>query len=281
MAVTIVTDSGSDFSRLEAERLGIEIVPVWILFGEQRFRDGVDIDRGTFFARLRAGENPKTEPPTADQFRAVFTRIVDAGNQAVAITLSSGISKTHAIASDVAGEFGANVAVVDSRSASGLENLLAQYANELAHSGASAAEIAKRVDPRNFKSATYFAVPDLTMLGRSGRLPKALVSLGSVLNVSLVLKMNEHGEVGPAGQSFSFDKTCDIMVEAVVRGIERSPRARIAFGHVEASETVEKLRKMFEAKLGHPPGQEIVSETSPTIAANIGPGAVGISAIVP
>jgi fatty acid-binding protein DegV len=51
MATTIVTDSGCDLSRSEADALGIEIVPVWILFGEERYRDGIDIDRKTFFTQ--------------------------------------------------------------------------------------------------------------------------------------------------------------------------------------------------------------------------------------
>ncbi len=102
-----------------------------------------------------------------------------------------------------------------------------------------------------------------------------------MLNVSLVLKMNEQGAIGPAGQSFSFDKTCEIMVDAVVRGIDRAPNVRVAFGHIQAAEMAEKLRKQLETKLGHPPAQEIVHEGTLTIAAHMGPGAIGIFAIVP
>ena len=54
MPTTIITDSGSDISRSEGQRLGIEIIPVWIIFGEERFKDGIDIDRETFFARMKA-----------------------------------------------------------------------------------------------------------------------------------------------------------------------------------------------------------------------------------
>jgi DegV family protein with EDD domain len=281
MATTIVTDSGCDLSRSEASGLGIEIVPVWILFGDERYRDGVDIDRKTFFARMKAGEIPKTEPATEQEFREAFARIVAKGNDAVMIALSSQISENFARASSAAKEFGGKVLVVDSRGASGMEALLAVYAKELADAGATPAEIAKKIDPRTLKYAVYFAVPDLTVLGRSGRLPKAVVALGSMLNVSLVLKMNEQGAIGPAGQSFSFDKTVDIMVDAVVRSIERSPKARIAFGHIETPEVLANARKSLEAKLGHPPAQELVHEGSLTVAAHMGPGAIGIFAIVP
>lgn len=281
MATVIVTDSGSDMTRNEAQRLGIEIVPVWIIFGDERFRDGVDIDRATFFARLKKGENPRTEPPSPEEFRQVFSKITGAGNEAVLITLSSQISKSCEIAREVAKEFGGKVVVVDSRGASGLETLLALYAQELAKAGASAAEVAKKIDPGVLKNAVYFAVPDVTMLARSGRLPKPVAALGSMLNVSLILKMNEQGTIGPAGQSFSFDKTCEMMVDAVVRSIERSPNARIAFGHLEAAQGVGALRRQLEQKLGHPPAQELVHEGTLTVASHMGPGAIGIFAIVP
>jgi DegV family protein with EDD domain len=281
MATVIVTDSGGDLTRDEAQRLGIEIVPVWIIFGEERFRDGIDIDRATFFTRLSNGENPRTEPPAPEQFREVFTKITGGGNEAVVITLSSQISKSFEIASEVAKEFGGKVIVVDSRGASGLETLLSVYAQELAKAGGSAAEVAKKIDPRTLKNAVYFAVPDVTMLARSGRLPKAVAALGSMLNVSLILKMNEQGTIGPAGQSFSFDKTCEMMVDAAVRAVERSPKARFAFGHLQAGEGVDALRKQLETKLGHPPVQELVHEGTLTVAAHMGPGAIGIFAIVP
>lgn len=98
-----------------------------------------------------------------------------------------------------------------------------------------------------------------------------------MLNVSLILKMNGQGAIGPGGQTFSFDKACEIMVDAVVR----SSNARVAFGHVQAESGAQKLRAMLEAKLGHPPAQEVVHEASLTIAAHMGPGAIGIFAIVP
>jgi DegV family protein with EDD domain len=281
MATVIVTDSGSDLTRSEAQRLGIEIVPIWIIFGNERFKDGIDIDRATFFARVKAGELPATEPATEEQYRETFSQIVDAGNEAVVISLSSQISQSYAHASAAAKAFGDKVAVVDSLGASGLETLIADYGLELARGGAPASEVAKRLDPRALKHTVYFAVPDLSALVRSGRLPKAVGALGSVLNVSLVLKMNEQGAIGPAGQSFSFEKTCEIMVDSVVRGVDRSPATRVAFGHVNADGMVETVRKQLEVKLGHPPAKEFVHEATLTIASHLGPGAIGIFAIVP
>lgn len=281
MGVTVVTDSGSDLSRAEATSLGIEIVPVWVLLGDDRFRDGIDIDRATFFRRVGAGEIPKTESPSQAQFQEIFAKAIDAGDDVVAIVLSSKISQSYANALAAAKAFDARVRVVDSQGSAGAQTLLALYAVELAKGGTSLAEIAKRVDPKALNSAAYFAMHDLATLGRSGRLPAAVVALGSLTNVRLVLKFNEDGVIVPAGQSFSFEKTCELMVEAVVRAIGHAPNVRVSFGHTQAEEAATALKKMFETKLGHAPAQEYMREASLTIATHQGVGALGIYAIVP
>lgn len=279
MSVAVCTDSGSDLTGAEASAAGIGVVPIWIISGSQRKRDGVDIDRETTLAKITAGEVITTEPPTEEEYEAAFKRALDTRDEVVMVSLSSQISQCYARASAAAKKFG-NVHVIDSRSASGGESLLALYASELAKSGQSAAEIARLADPARVKMSSFFAVPDLTALGRSGRLPKAVIALGSMLNVSLVLKMNENG-IGPAGQSFSFDKTCDLMVESLVRAIDHNPRARVAFGHVRAGETVARLSKLLEEKLGAKPAVEQVREAPPTLVAHLGVGAIGIFAILP
>ncbi len=281
MGVTIVTDSGCDLTKQDAERYGIEIVPAYVVFGNERLRDGVDIDRAQFARRIAAGEQPTTEPATAEDFEAVFSRIVDTGNDVAAVTLSSQIAKTFEHATAAAALFGSNARVFDSRAASGLESLLAIYASERAKAGGNAVTIMDDLERVSTKTAAYFAVPDLTALGRSGRLPKAVVALGSMLNVSLVLKINQQGAIVPAGQSRSYDKTRELMVEALVRTIEHSPGAWVAISHAGDAQSAQSISQRVTTKLGHAPVREFVAETTPTIITNLGNSGVGIFAIVP
>lgn len=282
MGVSIVTDSGCDLTRQDAARFGIEIVPVYVVFGEERLRDGIEIDRAEFARRVAAGDKAKTEPASVDDFKSAFSHARNTGNDVIAITLSSQISKSFEHASAAAASFGSNVHVVDSRAGSGLESLLAIYASERAKAGDSAASIAAKLRDHSIKRAAYFAVPDLTALGQSGRLPKAVVALGSMLNVSLLLKMNEQGAIAPAGQSRSSDKTRELMVEALVRTIEHSPGAWVAVSYSDGdAQTAHAVLQMIATKLGHPPVKEFISETTLTITANLGNAGVGIFAIVP
>ena len=282
MSVVVITDSGLDLTRDEARKHGIaDVVPVYLLFGAVRLRDGVDIDRATFYRRIKAGEAVKTEPPSAADFEMAFAGAVSGGNDVVCITLSSQFSQSYASATAAASKFPGRVHVVDSRAACGMEVLLGLRAVELVKNGRSAADVAAAIDPKVCKGLSYFAVPDMHQFANSGRLPKALVALGTMLNVSLVLKINEQGAIGPAGQSRSFEKTCDIMVDAVVRGIARSPAARIAVSHSQAPERAKQLIAAIEDRLGYPAAFETANETACTIAAHLGSGAVGLFAIVP
>jgi len=281
VSVRILTDSCCDFTRDEVTKLGIIEIPVYLVYGTERLRDGLDIDGITFHRRLAAGESAKTEPPSVDDYKAAFARATEGGSEAVHVSVSSGISPSYENAKTAAASFAGRVHVVDSRGASGAESLLVELAVERAAAGDSAANIVARLDPVALKSCIFFAVPDISSLSRSGRLPKAIGALGSMLNVSLILKMSEAGTIASAGQSFSFEKTCEIMVDALTRRIERAPSVRVAITHVEAKETAIAMSRMLEAKLGHPPARESVRESTLTIATHIGKGAVGISAIVP
>lgn len=281
MAVAIITDSGCDFTPSEAASHGIDVVPMYIVYGQEKLRDGVEIDRAKFYERRKNNEQPTTEPPSSEDFYAVFERHVAAGDEVIHLSISSQISKAYENAKKAAEHFAGKVHVIDTGGNAGLLVLEALYARELIKTGLGLDELLKRLAPAVLKHAAYFAVPDMSGLGRSGRLPKAVVALGSMLNVSLVMRMNETGAVVPAGQSRSFDKTCEIMVDAVVRAIEHSPNARVAISHVEALDTAHMLSKQLEERLGHPPRYQGIHEAALTIATHLGNGAVGIFAIVP
>jgi DegV family protein with EDD domain len=281
MGVVVVTDSGCDLTREEAAQAGIVVVPIAIVFGDRSFRDGVDIDRASFYARLRAGEIPQTQPPSAEDYTALFAQQTAAGNDVVCITLSSQLSKSYENARAAAERFGGRVHAIDSLAASGMQSTFAMLAAERAARGDAAALVARAVDPHQVKNVTLFAVADISHLGRGGRLPKPLVALGSMLGVSLVLKINEQGAIGPAGQSRSFEKTREIMVDALVRSIDRSPDAWVAISHVQTPDTAVELASMLESRLGHPPKRLFIHESTPTIGAHLGIGAVGISALIP
>src|SRR6185312_12192340 len=96
MAVAVVTDSAADMSAAQAREYGVEVVPLWVIFGNERLRDGIDISRDAFYRRFaESKELPHSEPLDAGGFETIFRRHVDAGRDVVAPIVGSKLSKTY------------------------------------------------------------------------------------------------------------------------------------------------------------------------------------------
>lgn len=279
MAVVMVTDSGSDLSLNEARSLGVEIVPVWIIIGDKKYRDGVEIDAERFYKLVESSDvPPKTESPHVDQFTSAFERLTAQGDSVVAILLSSAISQSVANATEAAAPFGDRVRIVDSLCSGGGEWLLLGRALELARGGACASDIADALQPSKTPTAVFFTGPHVANLGRTGRVAQAVVSLTETLHVNVVLKFNEAGSIVPAGNSRDEDSAREIMVDACLRALRGRRELRFAVGHAnapDAAQTVVNLLHMREPSVG----EVAIHEYPPTIATHQGAGAVGIAAI--
>ncbi|HTU70453.1 MAG TPA: DegV family protein [Candidatus Baltobacteraceae bacterium] len=281
MAVVIVTDSGCDLTLDEARSLGVEIVPVWIVIGDTKYRDCVDLEIARFFALTESSEAlPKTESPQVEQFAETFQRLTAAGNSVVAILLSSRISQSVANATTAAAPFGDRVRIVDSLSSAGVEYLLVARALELARGGATAATIADSLDPGKMKSVAFFTGPNVGNLGRTGRVAQSVAALSQTLHVYVVLKMNENGAIVPAGQSRDEPHALEIMVDSALRALRGSREMRFCVSHARAPEAARAAAELLRAR--EPAASEVpIREYTATIALHQGVGAVGIYGIAP
>lgn len=280
MGVSIVTDSACDLTPADARAREIDIVPIWLVYGSERLRDGIDITREAFYARCRErNELPATQTPAVAEFEERFGGHVRAGNDVLHISVSSALSKAYGNAVEAAGGFLGRVRVLNSGGSSAGMALLCTYARELADQGATLDELAERLSIGVLKRATFFSTPDVHVLAEGGRLSKSAAALGSMENLSLVLKMDEKGAIAPAGQSQSFERTCEVMVDALARAIGGAPTARVAVSHADRPDAAAKLREQLGSRLGV---SEIgMYETSATIATHRGIGSVGVYGIVP
>ena len=145
--VRILTDSTSELSAARQAELGVEVAPLTVHFGEETFRDGVDITNHTFYDRLRRAEAlPVTAQVNPEEFVNRFRTHVEAGDEVVGIFLSSLLSGTFqsaSIARDIVDE--THIFVVDSGAVTFGLGLLVEYAVMLRDQGRSAARIAAEV----------------------------------------------------------------------------------------------------------------------------------------
>lgn len=202
MNVKIVTDSTADMPPDLASKLGITVVPAYVHFGNDVYRDRVDISEEEFYQRLLTDPvHPSTEPPTPEDFADVYQKLVREADGIISIHISSKLSATYnsALRAKELVETACPIEVVDSQLVTMGLSLLVEAANTTARSGKSLPQVVEEVK-RIIPSIRLLGLLDtLRYLAKGGRIGKVKALLGSILAVKPMLTI-KNGELEPAGQ---------------------------------------------------------------------------------
>ena len=203
MAIRIVTDSSSDFEPAVAKRRKVEIVSMPIQFGKATFLDGKTITSDVFYKLLKEGkENPSTSQPTPSDFLKVFESARAAGDQVVAVLLSSALSGTVQSAMIAKGMCDyEEIYIVDSLSATAGIQILVNYACKLRDSGLKAADIAAQLEQIKGRIRIFAVIDTLEYLRRGGRISSLQAGLGTVTKLKPVIAVRD-GAVAITGKAF-------------------------------------------------------------------------------
>lgn len=278
MAVKLVIDSASDISEIEAEKLGIIMVPMEVRFGETEYLDGVNILPKEFFEKLIESDDlPKTSQINPFKFEEVFKKIVDDGDEVVAITISSKLSGTYQSAKQAAKKFEGKVFVVDSLNASLGERLLCQYAERLLKAGMSAKEIASKLDADKKKINVLAVLDTLKYLKKGGRISPLVAFTGEMLSIKPVVAIIE-GEVKLVGKARGSKKSNNLLNELVAKkgGVDFDMPYLTAWSGLDKSmltKYIEDSGNLWKDKTENIPSFMIGC----TIGTHIGPGAIGVA----
>jgi fatty acid kinase fatty acid binding subunit len=274
--VRIVTDSTADLAEDQQRAAGIAVVPLNVRFGDQVFRDHVDLSGDDFFARLKSSPQlPKTSQPAVGAFEEVFRRYRDAGDDVVAVLISGKVSGTVGAASAAAKSVdGEHIEVIDSFTTSMALGFLAIEAARLAKTGAARKVVSERVRELVPKARVLAAVDTLTYLEKGGRIGRARALLGSLLNVKPLITLQD-GEVAPLGRARGRPQAIDRLVELLQRDGKLS---HLAVLHGGAPTDAQRLK---ERVAGNYPGLEIpLAETGAVIGTYTGPGVIGFTYLI-
>jgi DegV family protein with EDD domain len=186
MAVRIITDSGSDI--LPGEMQDLIVLPLTIAFGNDVYHDGVDLSHERFFDLLsESTENPTTGQVPPFRYKQAFDEVVAAGDEAVVITISSGVSGTWESACSAAAEYPDKIHVVDSLHVSVGIRLLVEMGLKMAAEGASVQEIVDALEDAKGKIHFLALLDTLEYLRRGGRISNVSAVLGSILAIKPVV----------------------------------------------------------------------------------------------
>lgn len=278
MAIAVVTDSTSDIEPARAKELGVDVVPLFVIFGEKSYRDYVDLSRPEFYQKLAAEPVlPITSQPTAQMFEDAFRPHVQAGDEIVCIVISSKLSGTINAARSGAQAFpGAKITIVDSQSVAGGLGMQVLHACALAKAGASTETILEAIEHEKRTQHLYACIPDLSHVVRTGRIGKAKAVIGTLMKIVPVISLKE-GEVVAQAQVRTLGRAQQTMIDLSLEHITDVSKARFLVMHTNAPDLARDILDRLRSQLGgREPEMLDILEAGPVIATHGGPGAVGV-----
>ncbi|TAM56346.1 DegV family protein [bacterium] len=280
MSVAIVTDSTADLEPALARELGVTVVPLYVIFGQQRYLDGVEMTRAEFFKRMAAGGAlPSTSQPTSQAFEDAYRPLVEAGHEVVSIHISSKLSGTINSAGAGAQAFAhARIERFDSQTASGGLGLLVTGAARMAREGAGSDEILAALHAWRASQHGYAVFPDLNHLVRGGRIGKARALVGGILRIVPIVEVKD-GEAHEYGKARTFTRGLDDVATAAVSHVLRPEDARLAVVHTNAPEIAAELVARLRARLPVQAQEILTVAAGPAIGVHGGPGAAGVFSV--
>ena len=269
--VKIVTDSTSDIPPELAQRLGIVIVPLYVNFGNEAYRDGVDLSAEEFYRRLVLSRTlPTTSAASPGTFGDVYDRIAEETDEILFMGISSKLSINYESALKGKEQMKKNcrVEVVDSYSVVMGLGLMVLAAAEEAQAGAKLEQITSMVKEAVSKSHVRAAFDTLEYVRRGGRIGRAQALLGSVLKFNPIIGI-KNGEVYPFGRERSWAKAVNWLYDFVA-GFRNIRSLAVEYGTTpdEAEEFAQRLGSIF------PRERIYISRISPVIGTHVGPHAL-------
>lgn len=277
MAVRIVTDSTADLERDEARRLGIEVVPLNVHFGETTYRDGIDLSAAEFYARLpNAATPPRTSAPAPGTFLEAFERAATIGDSVLCITISGKLSGSFNAAQAAREHFRdpSRLVLLDSLAVTAAEANIVLAAATAANEGQNAEQVRAVAERARDTQELLVGLETLEYLQRGGRIGRARAVLGGLLNVKPLLTLRE-GEVAPAERVRSRARMLARLEEFA---LSRPPPELISICQAAAPEEAERLTEHIRAAF--PDARIACRWIGPVVGLYTGPGAIGV-AIVP
>ena len=280
MSIAVVTDSTADIPSDLVEQSGVTIVPAFVRFGDEEFRDKVDIATEDFYSRLARDKDvfPTTSQPSPGDFKTVYDELLAENDEIVSIHISSAVSGTYASAvagaaqADPSGE---RIKHVDSRSASMATGFIALTAKQIIDDGGSsddAVASANGMVPR----VQFAGTPDtLEYLKRGGRLKGAQALVAGVLKIRPVLAIVD-GEVEVIAKPRSHRRALAALISRVVE--DHAPLTNLAVLHTDQSSRDEAEDVLTDLQSSVKPGGRSLRATiGPAIGSHLGNGTIGLA----
>jgi len=271
----IVLDSTADLPDAAERFPNWRVVPLYVRFGDESLRDGVDIDAAAFYTRLRESSVfPTTSQPTPGDFLACYEEL-GAYERIFSLHVSASVSGTFASAETAAAELGdGRVRAIDTETASASIAMLALAIQRRLERGTNDEEIDALVSRYLQERGLLFTVDTLEFLQRGGRIGKAAAFAGTLLHVKPILSIRD-GEVEPVKRVRGERKAFAELAAALENETRDEPAFRLGVAHAAAPERAAELEALVRER--RPRAElELVVALGAVIGAHAGPGTLAL-----
>lgn len=272
----IVVDSTADFPEAPERFRNWLVVPLYVRFGSESYRDYVELGPAEFYARLReAAELPTTSQPTPGDFLAAYEEL-GGFERIYSVHIAGRLSGTAESARTAAQELGANrVRVVDSGSASAAIAMLGLAIQRRLEQGTTDEEVEQLVERFRREAGLVFTVDTLEYLAKGGRIGRAAAWAGELLHIKPILTIT-NAEVVPVkrvrGNRKAFLEFERVFTSAVTGD---GSGTRVGVAHADAPQRAEALKELVRRT--RPQAElELVTTLGPVVGTHAGPGTVGL-----
>lgn len=274
--IKLFTDSASDLPETYRQRFDVGVVPLSVIFGDEEFKDGVDLSLVDFCKKMaESRELPATNQAAPQDFLDAFGPYVKDGWTILYIGISAQLSGTIQSANLAKELLGTDrIHIFDSKSASAGESLLVIRAGELLGQGCSLEEVLQQLEQDRASSGAYFTIDSLTHLVKGGRLTKTQGLVGSMLKIKPILRITPEGTVEVDEKVRSMKKALETLVaKAQSHPIDFTQR-RVAVVHSYGAESAPDLKSLVESELR--PREIVEGLIGPTVGTHAGPGGLAL-----
>jgi len=269
----IVLDSTADFPEAPKRFPNWRVVPLYVLFGDESYRDYVELAPEEFYARLRSSQRlPTTSQPTPGDFLQTYEEL-GAYERIYSLHLSAVLSGTYQSATTAAATLGDDkVRVVDSETASAAIAMLGLAIQRRLDRGTTDDELDALIGRFKDEAHLIFTVDTLEFLRRGGRIGRASAWAGQLLHVKPILTIER--EVIPLKRVRGNQKAMQEFIRAFTSTTEDVPTLKVGIAHADAPGRAEQLRKMVRHE--RPQAEiELITTLGAVVGTHAGPGTVG------
>lgn len=276
----ILTDSTSEITEEMAEELNIEVIPLNVFFGDEKFKDRIDITPSEFYGMCESGiyDWPTTSQPSAKEFKEYYEKILSNGyDSIISIHISSELSGTMNSVQLAKKQLkDEDINVVDARSTTIQQGIVVEAAANLLNQGKSKDEILTLLENHYVPNSHVVGLVDnLDYLYKGGRIGRAKRFLGKLLNKKPVIKVRD-GLVDTLGSVTGFDEGYQNLVRLTKNVFDKLFVDIFWIGYTDDRSKAERIYNEIKDHPKAPSNIRIV-QIGPTVGAHVGLGVIAVS----